>query len=967
LPTASPIPAATLPVQLTEFVGREHDVETLLRLLPQARLLTLTGAGGSGKTRLALATVTRLRDEGEPDSAWIELASLSDPSSLATHVALALGARAEGGGSSEQAVTAVLRGRPFLLVLDNCEHLVDECARLVERLLRACPDLRVLATSREALGISGERSWLVPALSLPVEAPEPTPEEVLGAESVQLFVARARDVLPDFELTAANARSVSQICRRLDGLPLAIELAAARARVLTPEQIAERLQDRFGLLTSTVRSALPRHRTLRAAVDWSYDLLPEAERVLLERLSVFSGGFTLDAAEHVCVGGSVSGSDVLDLLASLVTRSLVSMQEAEGRARYRLLETIREYAAAKLAQRPDAGAPRARHARYFMELARDAAPDLLLGRAHRLHHMDVEQDNLRAALDWSAEHEEGSAVGLPLCEALMWYWFHRQLWREGFRHFSRALESATEPEPRLRGAALHGLGLYGLYAGDPGSRARLTEAEAIWRHVGDARWLSFTLLVRTVEASLRGDPVEARGLANAAVAAARDAGDPWVVALATAHALVPVLVWEGDWQGAESALAEAERVYREHEYEIGVAYVLDARAFVTLQLGDHQGAVALAHASLRHSPLRENRWLAGRSLRILAAAAFAQGQPARAARLFGAADAMYEAIGALSLTAERRAVNQLPPRVREAMGDAAFDAEAAAGARLSFAEAVELALEGAAEEPRLVAATAPAHAADTEAPPPLAVRALGPLEITVLGALVPSEAWSYAKPRELLLYLLAHPEGRTREQIGLDFWPEASQARVKNNFHVTLHHVRKAVARSDLIRYERGRYRVALEEGVDFDAARFERLVTEALRGGRGARDAAAAAGALEEALSLYRGPFLETEPMGDWHLATRDRLARLHEEAWLALGTLREAAGDHPGAGEAYARLVAADPLHEEAVRRLARALARGGRRAEALRAMDRLERDLATELDAEPEAETLELAALIRRGETP
>jgi predicted ATPase/DNA-binding SARP family transcriptional activator len=958
------IPSSTLPLQLTEFIGREQELGALARVLADSRLLTLTGAGGSGKTRLALEAVVRARDADGWEVAWVELSALSDASALAAHVAVALGVRPEGGGSAEQAVVGLLRDRALLLVLDNCEHLVDACAAMVDRLLRSCPRLRVLATSREALGIAGERAWLVPPLFLPPEDGRPTPEGALESEAVRLFVERARDVAPSFGLTPANVDAVVRICRRLDGLPLALELAATRVSILGPAEIAERLEDRFGLLASGTRSALPRHRTLRAAVDWSYELLPEPARILLERLSVFAGGFTLDAAEQVCPGDPLGEADVLHLLSSLTTRSLVTMQEEEGRARYRLLETIREYAAAKRAERGGDSDVAERHATYFVAAAREAAAELLLGREHRLHQMDVEHENVRSALSWSADRSAGATVGLPLCWALMWYWFHRQLFREGFEHFGRALGTAVDPPPQLRAAALHGLGLFGLYARDPASRARLAEADALWREVGNDRWLAFTLLVRTVEASLRGDPTQARGFAEEAVSVARAVGDPWVEALTLAHALVPVLVWEGEWEEAERALTRAERTYRDHDYAIGVAYALDARAFVTLQLGEHERAVALAQASLRFDPRRENRWLAGRSLRILGAVAFAHGELGRAARLYGAADGMYRAIGAHALTEERRAVNEVPERLKQGMAAEDFAREWAAGETMSYAEA--LALAGAAPgEP-----DEPPHTEVVEAAPPseeqpaLTVRSLGALEIFAAGEPVSGEAWGYAKPRELLLYLLAHPEGRTREQIGLDFWPDASAAQVKNNFHVTLHHVRKAIGRASLIRYEQGRYRVAVEEGVDFDAARFEDHARAALRRLREAPDDKGAVEALRKAVDLHRGPFLETESVGDWHLALRDRLSRLHEEALLALGDHHQARGEHAQAAEAYRSLVARNPLHEEAVRRLVVALARDGRRAEALRVVDRLARDLATELDAEPEPETLELVARVRHG---
>jgi predicted ATPase/DNA-binding SARP family transcriptional activator len=968
LTTSAPLTAALLPAQLTGFVGREHEVSTLRRLITGSRLLTLTGAGGSGKTRLALETVTRMQAAAEAEVAWVELAALGDAGSLADHLALALGVRSEGGGSTEQALVAMLRERSLLLVLDNCEHLVEECARIVEFLLRACPGLRVLATSREALGITGERSWLVPALSLPADGAALTPDEALRSESVQLFVERAQDVLPTFALTSANVGAVARICRRVDGLPLAVELAASRVAVLAPEEIAARLGDRFALLGSGARSAVPRHRTLRAAVDWSYDLLPEPERMLLERLSVFAGGFTLDAAEQVCAGGAIPESRVLDLLAALTMRSLVAMQEDEGRARYRLLETIREYALARRAERPDVTGIAERHARYFRMLAQELEPDLILGRAHRLRQMDVEHDNVRAALAWSAEHGEGADHGLPLGWALVWYWFHRQLWREGFGHLETALATAVEPAPELRAAALHGLGLFGLYVGDAQSRARLAEAERLWRTVGNRRWLAFTLLVRTVESSLRREPAEARAFAEEAVAVARTLSDPWDAALAAAHALVPVLLWERDWQTAEQLLAGAERVFRERRYEIGVAYVLDARAFVMFQLGDLSGAEALARASLREEPQGENRWLAGRSLRVLGAVAFARGVSDRAARLYGAAAGMYEAIGAHALTAERGAVNEVPEHLRAAMPADAFEAEWEAGRALPFDAALALALADApADAPTDVRPASPGEPREVPAPAALTVRALGALEIRRAGVPVPPDAWRYAKPRELLLYLLSHPEGRTREQVGLDFWPEISAAQVKNNFHVTLHHLRKALGGAEWIRFERGRYRVATEAGVTFDAAEFEARTTDALRQLKARPADADAASALHEALALHRGGFLDGEPAGDWHLGLRDRLARLYEDGLSALAAFHERQGDHTRAAEVLRRLLAVDDVHEEVARRLMLALAASGRRSDAVRVHDELVRRLRVELESEPAAETRQLADRIRRGAAP
>jgi non-specific serine/threonine protein kinase len=946
---------SALPVQFTGFIGRESEVGALRQLLAGSRLLTLTGAGGSGKTRLALETVSRPVGSVWSDVVWIELAALADPGSLAAHVAVAIGVRAEGVGSAEHAVIAALRGRPLLLVLDNCEHLVDECARLVQALLAGCPDLRILATSREALGVDGERSWLVPGLSVPEPVPSLTPEAALTAESVRLFVERARSVRTGFELTPANVQAVVRICRRLDGMPLAVELAAARVGVLAPEQIAERLDDRFALLTSTSRSALPRHRTLRATMDWSYQLLSDEERLLLQRLSVFAGGFTLTAAEEVCKGGEIPESQVLDLLSSLVSRSLVAVQEEEGRARYRLLETVRQYAADHRRARQVQDDVQERHVRYFLALATALESEVLLGRPARLRQLDIEHDNLREALAWSAEHSAGSRYGLPIAKALTWYWFHRQLWREGFRHYEVALQTAIDPPPALRAAAMHGLGTFGLYTEDPLSASRLEEADAICRTLGDKRLLTFTLLVRTVEASLRHDAAAARALANDAVAVARETGEPWCLALVQAHALAPVLIWEQDWEAAARTLAEAEQAYRSHEYRIGVAYVLDARAFVALQQGFPSRAAMLARASLREDPTGQNRWLAGRSLRTLGAVALARDELERAAWLFGAAQGMYAAIGARALTAERRAVNELPERLRNMMSPEVYEAQWSAGHGASFDAVVAFALEGSeggatrAEDVEVAAPSASVQRGVAR----LQVKALGPLEILRDGQSLPPHAWRHARPRELLLYLLAYPEGRTREQVGLDFWPDVAPTQVKNNFHVTLHHLRKAVG-GDLVVYRQDRYGVDLERGVEFDAGRFERAAAAALRRPRMDRSggvvAAEVAASLSDALALYRGPFLEGQEAGDWHLPIRERLARLHEECLDALADYYVTRNEPSAATDTLRRLLSADPLHESAIRRLMTVLAGAGRGGEAVREYERFASAMADELDAQP-----------------
>jgi predicted ATPase len=386
-----------LPLQLTSFIGRGRETTEIEELLEEGRLLTLIGPGGSGKTRLALAVASEVAQRFE-DGVWlVKLAPLSDPDLLPQAVASVLGVRESPGTSLADTLAAHLGTRHLLLLLDNCEHLPGACVSLAEGLLRRCPNLRILATSRAALGAVGEALFNVPPLTLPDPRRGPTVGSLPEYEAVRLFVERAKAVRPDFTLTEANALAVAHICYRLDGIPLALELAAARTKVLSVDQISERLDDSFALLTGGGRTRMPHHKTLRATMDWSYELLTERERTLLARLSVFASGFALEAAEAVGTGGSIDGYDVLDLLAFLVDKSLVLVAEHDGEARYRLLETVRQYGREKLEESGEAEPILQRHAGFYLALAERA--DLMSReQAVWLERLENEHDNFRAAL-----------------------------------------------------------------------------------------------------------------------------------------------------------------------------------------------------------------------------------------------------------------------------------------------------------------------------------------------------------------------------------------------------------------------------------------------------------------------------------------------------------------------------------------------------------------------------------------
>ena len=413
-----------LPVQLTSFIGREREIEEVKKLLSSSRLVTLTGSGGCGKTRLSLQAAAELIEE-YPEGLWlVELASLTDPGLVPQTLASVLGMREVPGRPLLETLSDYLKARNLLLVLDNCEHLVEACAELASSLLGACPNLKILATSREGLGVAGETTWNVPSLSMPEPQRLPPMESLSQYEAVRLFIERAESVQPGFEVTDQNAPAVAQICHRLDGIPLAIELAAARVRVLSVEQINARLEDRFRLLTGGSRIAMPRQRTLRGAVEWSYELLSEPEHLLFNRLSVFTGGFILEAVETVCAGEGVGADEVLDLLSLLVDKSLVMVGEGvEGEVRYRLLETLRQYGRERLAAIGEADETLRRHAAFFFALAEEAgqvqSQTIALGpqEAAWLDRLEQEHDNLRAALGWCVESGEAE-TGLRLGEGI---------------------------------------------------------------------------------------------------------------------------------------------------------------------------------------------------------------------------------------------------------------------------------------------------------------------------------------------------------------------------------------------------------------------------------------------------------------------------------------------------------------------------------------------------------------------
>jgi predicted ATPase/DNA-binding XRE family transcriptional regulator len=415
-----------LPAQLSSFIGREQELAEVRSLLPTTRLLTLTGAGGVGKTRLALRVATDVDSEYR-DGVWlVDLAPLADPLLVPKALALALDVQEQAGRPLIETLTDRLRRRRLLLVLDNCEHLVQASADLADALLRRCAGLRVLATSRQVLRVPGESVWRVPSLQVPEDPERTTRDEVARTEAARLFTERARALQPAFSLTDQNVRAVSQVCRQLDGIPLALELAAARMAVLSADQLAARLEDRFKLLTGGNSTGLPRHQTLYGTLDWSHELLSEPERILFRRLAVFAGGWTLEAAEVVCADRGFTGQRVLELLADLVGKSLVIVDTRPEGARYRMLETLRQYAFQKLCEADEETELCRRQRDWCIALVEEANPHLYRWeQVEWLDRLEREHDNLQAALAWSNADADGGVPLGRLVKALGWFWYLR--------------------------------------------------------------------------------------------------------------------------------------------------------------------------------------------------------------------------------------------------------------------------------------------------------------------------------------------------------------------------------------------------------------------------------------------------------------------------------------------------------------------------------------------------------------
>jgi len=941
-----PAPAALPPAQLTTFIGREKEIAAVCELLRSVRLLTLTGVGGAGKTRLAGEIAARTAPLYEVVG-WVDLAPVADPALVGPVVAGALGFREEGGRPALDIMLDRICRRTSLIVLDNCEHLVDACAALAETLLKTCSRVRILATSREALGVSGEQAWLVPPLTLPGDHADTT--AVAATESGRLFLERARAVLPAFELNDGNAPAVAQICRRLDGIPLAIELAAARVRVLAPGQIAARLDDAFKLLTASGRPAVPRHRALKETIDWSHALLGDAEAALFRRLSVFAGSFSLDAVEAICPDPPVAPEAVLDLLAALVDKSLVLLETADGEARYRLLETLRQYGHDRLVLAGEEAAFRQRHVRFFTDLVVAREHDTFGGGMDPVwrRRLVAEEGNLRAALDRAEDPE----TVLLLCSALHWHWFARGQFREARRRLSDALDRAEGVPPLVLGKAHVAAAAVAYWLGEH-ERIAPNAARAVELLRGQDDPWHLTNALATLGLATR-DPVASDTLLAEATSLARTLGSRIGPLLFALYWRGRMALHRGQTDLAEQLLTEAHALGVGRGSPPGTAHPLTMLGQVALVRGALDRAVVQLRDALRiHSDNGDAigcLW----TLEGLAFLSHRVGDHERAAMLLAGIAGERSRIGAAWLPAEQRKFEALATEIRAQLGAERFESNSSRGEAMEVADLIAQAVPPAPTAAPAAAPVAVIAPAVPGAVSTLGVRTLGPLGIQVNGAPLDRDAWSSVRSRELLLFLLCHPEGRTREQVGVAFWPEASPEQVRNNFHVTLHRLRKTLGGSQWVTLVDERYGLSPDVQVDFDARRFERDVAAGLCQLRRGGDA----GALEAALALYQGDFLEHENAGDWHQELRDRLRLRYLEALTALAESRQKQERWADAAEVWRQVVARDELDERAHRGLMTCYARLGERSQIQQLYQRLERALKRELEAEPNAETTQL----------
>ncbi len=678
-----------LPAEATSFVGRRRELAELRTKLGTVRIVSLVGPGGVGKTRLAIRAATDLA-RGFPAGAWlVELADVRDSRLVANAVIAALDLRDQAATDPVALLLGYLENKELLLVLDNCEHLLDAASVLVTEVTRAAPGVRVVATSREPLSAPGEHVLPVP----PLELPSPHATEPLNRlrqnEAVRLFVERSEAASGAFELSRENQRAVVDVCRRLDGLPLAIELAAVRTRVLTVQQIVDRLTDRFALLTGGGRAALPRHQTLETAIDWSHELLADAERTLLRRLCVFTGRFTLDDVEAVCISEGEPASGALDLLSSLVDKSLVVKEEARGLASYRLHETMREYAARKLQDAGEEDSVQLRCTQYYVSTCQRMALEARFQLPSWLAWMDFEIDNIRSVLRRCLVRSD-SVRGIQLATSLSWFWITRAT-TEGVRWLDELLASGPG-NPETLGWSYFIRGFLAVLQGDwTAARPALERAMRASREAGQPIQLANSLSMASIAANMAGDRGSALRLLGEADTLAAELDDiPTRVGALQARSLNAV--FEGDFETLKLVATEGARLSR----QVGDLYALHMMNLnlgsAALFAGDNEESKARYSEALRIAYQIDDRIGQFYLLAALAFHATVEGRAKTAAQLLGASETIRIGAGAIVMPVMNPIITQAEESAIAALGKAKFEVELTAGKHLTRDTAVAMAL-----------------------------------------------------------------------------------------------------------------------------------------------------------------------------------------------------------------------------------------------------------------------------------
>lgn len=710
LPQSSISIPNNLPAPLTSFIGRAHELVELARLLPTTRLLSLTGSGGVGKTRLALALAAQVM-HAYPDGVWLaELASLSDPAALPQLLLGVLGLHEELNRPALATFIDALQPKRVLLILDNCEHLIEACAHLAEAVLRSCAQVTILATSRESLGIGGELTWRVPSLQTPDSKTSLALTELAGYEAVRLFVDRAGLAAPGFVLTEANTRAVHHICVQLDGIPLAIELAAACVKVLAPEDVVLRLSDQFRLLTRGSRTALPRHQTLRAMIDWSYQLLTDTEQMVFRRLAVFVGGWTIEAAQMVCQSSMLAAQDVLALLMRLVDKSLVVMSQHEGVTRYHLLETIRQYAAEKLEDAGERHVVRDRHLDYFLTLGERERP-LLFGlipvedQGRLLKQLARDLDNVRRAGGWAEEMGQ-IEKGLRLIMAMSSVFLVRAGQKEVITRLQTLLKHpAAAQNTRAEALAYLEIASFQIRQNELElSLASLEKAEAVTFAPDDPRMRADILGGRAQCAREQGDYALARSYLEQwrAFSLAHDhlGRDPEEFASETAFNYGILLWLEGEYAQAKVCLMQAYEWNSKRGHKINTTAVARWLGYVSLSSGEVAAAAEWFRESLTDNFALGDLLAVAACLAACGAYALAQEVPHAAACLFGATERLQTLLNTPLLPWDARQFQRNVAVLRQQLGPVELEASWLAGRAMTLDQAVEYALSCCVHEPQ---------------------------------------------------------------------------------------------------------------------------------------------------------------------------------------------------------------------------------------------------------------------------